>query len=111
MTMKDITRLPKWAQAEISRLQANNASLKQELAIAKQLPDTDDDCIIIDPYDEPVFLHKRRHVTFRVNGRKIDVDIRNGYDGVPTLKVSANSGGSVSITPVAANVVYVSTDR
>lgn len=101
--MSDRTRLPKWAQREIERLENDLASANRKLAEGPEDSDT-----FADPYsDTPRPLGKGTSVEFRLGPEiadKIHVRIERG-------KVNVYGGDYLRIYPQASNVINVVPDR
>ena len=98
-----MTKLPKWAQAEIRRL---TAGLKYTNEIVMAMGEKDGD-VVINAFSEEAFsMPARTYIRFTVEGGRISVGIRDG--GV--LDINAD-GGTLIILPRAANSAYVKVER
>lgn len=96
----DITKLPKWAQSEISRLERNLAHAEAKLAEGPEDSDT-----FADPYaNAPRPLGKGTRIEFVADAERRDrFHAHLTEDGI--LEVSG--GSSLQIQPHAANVVRI----
>lgn len=101
----DISKLPKWAQAEIWRLQRNESSYLARLSAGPDDSDT-----FADPYsDAPRPLGTGTSVEFRLDDVKVRVRVNRTRDGRPYLDV--NGGDSVAVYPHASNAIMVRAER
>lgn len=94
----DLTKLPKWAQQEIDRLQRNVEHWK---AKATAGPDTSDTWIEHHAGRTP--LGTNVHVVFTLPGGHELMAYREGHE----LRVSGDGHNAIAVVPQASNVVKV----
>ena len=102
-TSDAISRLPKWAQNEVSRLRADVEYYKKQLAAVVGETKT---IIEVDPpysrEDHPrKYLPERAQIEFTLPSGKITVSLRDSLVHLYT------DHGRIALYPVASNVAYV----
>ena len=117
MANEDVTKLPKWAQAEIARLNANVASWKAK-AEAAMSPNAEGTDTFIDaglPSEPNRGLPPGSHVCFRIGPAHSDViecyvSTRHGKSGEAVVFVWA-PGGDLMVLPSSSNVALLTAGR
>lgn len=107
--MTDTTKLPKWAQERIRRLEAErDAALRERDRAYGQNPGTD--TAVVRGTDEALTLPKGANVRFTLDGGQyIDVRVATDHDGRPAIQVMGND--RIAVKPSASNVVFVRGSR
>lgn len=108
MKERDITKLPKWAQIEISRLQRDVKWYKDKLEAGPDNSDT-----FADPYGRAVRpLGKGPRIAFvglPGDRQTIIARLDRDTDNEPYLEIRGLN--SLQIQPRASNVVHIRTDK
>ncbi len=100
-------RLPKWAQQEITRLNANVEYWKARATVGPENSDT-----FLDPYgDPPTPLGKRPVVEFHLGPDRFNDRIRVNVEAGGRGELYVAGGTTLKITPWATNVVKISTEK
>jgi hypothetical protein len=99
MAEHDLSKLPKWAQQEISRLRANEKHLRRRIEAGPE-----DSNVFAEPYsDSPTPLGKDTTIEFRFGDgwhQKFKVDLVGEY-------LEIYGGNTLQVEPQASNVVRI----
>lgn len=98
--MNDITKLPKWAQTEIERLQADLDYYREKL---RQVGDGDTEVWVRShAIGEHEPLPRGTHIIFKLPNGGTEVSAVG-----ETLELYGRSGGSLAVLPRSSNVAWV----
>jgi hypothetical protein len=100
----DITKLPQWAQRLISRLEQDNASLKNQLQAVSEA----DSPVTWRYVSEDYGIPKGATVSFKM-WRRHGLDVKLADDG-NGIEVYASGGTSIRIKPMYSNAVLIQLD-
>lgn len=89
-TPEELAKLPKWAQGQIEALEGDMESMRRKLVAVETLETN----VWLDSYPDTIPLPPNSRVIFDLNGSKIWVGVREGYDGRDRLLLHERGGGS-----------------
>lgn len=99
--MNDRTKLPKWAQQEMDRLERNYEHAKRELRVVLGEDRAGPGSPVVEPYTDAVPLPEGAHVFWPSHGVEVQAD-SNGF-----LSIRASKDGALLVQPGSSNVIYV----
>lgn len=104
MNTHDVTKLPRWAQNEISRLKANEAAAKSRLSVA--LGEEESPLKLHLTYGHEVGISPSASLLYKTEGRKI-LEVRVSQQYPDQIEVRSSGGIGLSVSPIAGNVVRI----
>ena len=103
----DVTRLPKWAQAEITRLKSDVAYLRSRL-----MEGPENSTVVAEPYsDSPRFLGEDPVIEFKGIGMQpSSIRIKRLQLGSNVLVISTDDN-AIEVSPQSGNVIRVRSNK
>lgn len=113
--MPDITKLPKWAQAHIEKVERERDNAERELATLKEgsLENIERQKFYVDSFaGDPFWLPQYGRLAFKQDPESEasipDFTIRESDNDLGGIEVSCSANGRLAILPKASNVVQLS---
>ncbi len=96
----DVTKLPKWAQSEINRLERDLEAAREQ----NRLQVEGETEVFIHDYPDNHPLPPNTTISFELDGERIDVDVREHHSGQKALYLYVYGGtGSLGFASGASN--------
>lgn len=100
---RDLSKLPQWAQSEISRLSANETYYKNKLAAGP-----DDSRVFADPYGDAPRPLGSSIIEFNLDDERVRVAVKDDKGGA---YLDVNGSDILQVAPRASNSVEIRVKR